>query len=647
VIPKEIIDEIFTTSRIEEVIGEFVQLKRSGSSLKGLSPFVKEKSPSFMVSPAKQIFKDFSSGKGGNVVSFLMEHEAMSYPEALRWLADKYKIEIPERQATPEEIAQRNERESFFLINGFSEKHLEKSMWEHPQGKAVGLSYFKERGFTEDTIRKFHLGYCLEDGKDLFNAATKAGYNPEHLVKLGLSKKNDKGYYDFFRGRVMFPIHNLTGRVVGFGGRTLRNDKKIAKYFNSPESEIYNKSSVLYGLYQSKSGIIREDVCLLVEGYTDVISLHQSGVDNVVSSSGTSLTEGQIRLIERYTRNITILYDGDAAGIKASFRGIDMILEQGLNVRIVLFPEGEDPDSFAKQHTRDEVQEFIKLNAKDFVSFKTEILLEEAQNDPIKKAALIKQIIYSIALIPDQITRSVYLRESSERFQMDEQDLAFELGKIRRDKFNETLKQQDRLPEPQAPIKPKQVSKTQTVDYHQEQEIIRLLLMYGNEKITLEWVDEDGTEQKQEQFVCAYMLDLILNDDLNLANGTFKDIFEIFLNEHTAGRIPTSDLFYRHHDPAISSIAVDLTSQKHVLSENWENSHRIYTKIEMENLLTNINNALNFFKLKKIKSLIHHYQEELKQTQVFEEQMQILARIKEYNDVKKHLAEHMGAAPII
>lgn len=640
-IPKEIIDQIFSTARIEEVIGEFVQLKRSGSSMKGLSPFVKEKSPSFMVSPAKQIFKDFSSGKGGNVVSFLMEHEAMSYPEALRWLADKYKIEIPEREATPEEIAQRNERESFFIINGFAQQYFEDILWTDTQGKAIGLSYFKERGFTDETIQKFHLGYCLEDGKAFYKAANKAGYQDEHLVKLGLVKSNDKGHYDFYRGRVMFPIHNLTGRVVGFGGRTLRSDKKIAKYFNSPESEIYNKSAVLYGLYQSKSGIIKEDTCLLVEGYTDVISLHQNGVNNVVSSSGTALTEGQIRLIDRYTKNITILYDGDAAGIKASFRGIDMILEQGMNVRIVLFPDGDDPDSYAKAHSTEEIQDFIKSNAKDFVSFKTEVLLEEAKGDPIKKASLIKEIIQSIALIPDQITRSVYLRECSERFQMDEQDLAFELSKIRRGKLNESLKQQDRLPDPVAPIKPKQLEQSdKPTGFFQEKDIIRLLLNFGVDKIEIESPDDEETTI--EQTVAFYIIDQIALDHLTVSTPVFSEIYEEFCAERTHGRVPSTEHFFAHHNPEISKTSVDLSTSRYSLSENWADRHKIFTKIEEDNLLDSIHDAIYAFKKFKLDQLISESQEKLKGDLSDDEMMTLLAEQKNMINARTILRGLMG-----
>ena len=638
-IPKEIIDDIFSTARIEEVIGEFVQLKRSGSNLKGLSPFVNEKTPSFMVSPAKQIFKDFSSGKGGNVVSFLMEHEAMTYPEALKWLAKKYNIEVPEVEETPEQIAQRNERESLFIINGFAEEHFEHNLWENDKGRAIGLSYFKERGFDESTIKKFHLGYCLEDNV-FHTAAQEKGYNSEHLLKLGLIKKNDKGFFDFFRGRVMFPIHNLTGRVVGFGGRTLRTDKKIAKYFNSPESEIYNKSNVLYGLYQAKSGIVKEDNCYLVEGYTDVISLAQAGVENVVSSSGTALTEQQIRLINRYTQNVTILYDGDAAGIKASFRGIDMILEQGLNVRVLLFPDGEDPDSFARNNSEEDLKTYLQEHVQDFVTFKTEILAKEAENDPIKKAKLIKEIAHSIGLIPDQITRSVYLKSCADKFDIEEQILISEVNKVRRDRFNEKNKSEsspkNQLPDPvQLPVKKQQAD---TVDiFHQEQELVRLLLNFGVEKIEFD-VEDDEVEMT----VATYIIEQLEMDELVLTLPGFSDIYQIFCNEINQNRIPGPEHFYAHHHPDISRIAVDLCSSPYNLSDNWWDRHRILTKVENENLPDSVQSAIFSFKMKRLDQLIRQSQEKLKSPLSDDEMNTALIYQRDLINARKQLAEIMG-----
>jgi DNA primase len=432
-IPPHIVDEIMQTAMVEEVIGDFVQLKRAGSNLKGLSPFTDEKTPSFVVSPAKQIFKCFSTGIGGTVVTFLMEKEHFTYPEALRWLADKYGINIPApREQTKEELEQISEKESLFVINDFANEHFQDNIRSNKEGKAIGLSYFLERGFTQETIDQFQLGYCLDVSDDFTKAALKKGYKLEYLTKVGLTKQKEDYTFDFYRGRVLFPIHSISGRVLGFGGRTLKKDKKVAKYYNSPESPIYNKSEILYGLYFSKGAIIKYDECFLCEGYTDVISMFQSGVENVVSSSGTSLTREQIRLVKRYTKNLTILYDGDAAGIKASFRGIDLILEEGLNVQVVLFPDGEDPDSFAKNHTLTEIQEMISAKKQDFISFKASVLIDGSDNDPIQRSKLIREVVQSVALIPDQITRSVYVQEVAKKFDINEKTISNELMKLLR-----------------------------------------------------------------------------------------------------------------------------------------------------------------------------------------------------------------------
>ena len=490
-ISPQIIDEIMNTSRIEEVIGEFVQLKRAGSNLKGLSPFTDEKTASFVVSPAKQIFKCFSTGKGGTVVSFLMEKEHFSYPEALRWLADKYGIEIPQDAApTADELAQATERDSLFIINEFAKNYFADNLMNSEEGKAIGLSYFEERGFRPDIIEKFQLGYCLNKGDDFTKAALAKGYKLEYLEKVGLSKTKEERSFDFFRGRVLFPIQSVSGRVLGFGGRTLLNDKKIAKYYNSPDSIVYNKSEILYGLFFAKGDITKYDECLLCEGYTDVISMHQSGIQHVVSSSGTSLTKEQIKLIGRYTKNITILFDGDAAGIKASFRGIDLILEEGMNVKVVLFPEGEDPDSFAKNNSAAQTHDFIKENKQDFISFKASVLLKEGKNDPLQKANLIKEIVHSVSLIPDHITRSVYAKELSTHFDMEEQIVNTELARLRKN----TLAKQHNEPEYRnVPVVNEEstpqhtpVKKDESSKLNHEFELIRLMLQFGTREIEMD-----------------------------------------------------------------------------------------------------------------------------------------------------------------
>ena len=446
-IPESIIEQIFSTAQIEEVIGEFVQLKKSGSNLKGLSPFNNEKSPSFMVSPAKQIFKDFSSGKGGNVVTFLMELEQMSYPEALRWIAKKYNIEIPEeRPQTPEEIAAGNLKEGVYLISDVAAKWYAEQLHETDQGKAIGLSYFKERGFTDETIKKFHLGYSPEQSAAFADYALANSYSDQALESSGISMRNERGWYDRFRGRVMFPIHSISGRVLGFGGRILQSNAKAAKYLNSPENPIYHKSKVLYGLFQAKQEIVKRDEALLVEGYTDVLSFYQNGVRNVVSSSGTALTEGQIAMLKRYTPNITLLYDGDAAGIRASFRGLDMMLEQGVNVRVVPFPEGEDPDSFAQAHSTEELEAYIGSNRRDFISFKTGVLLEEAAGDPLKRAQMVREIVASIAKVPDRIGQEVFVKEAARLLEIDATALFEELDRLLSDQSRQARRKQQQEP---------------------------------------------------------------------------------------------------------------------------------------------------------------------------------------------------------
>ncbi|MEP0675550.1 MAG: DNA primase, partial [Nonlabens ulvanivorans] len=442
-ISRTTVDNVFETARVEEVIGDFVQLKKSGSNFKGLSPFSDERSPSFMVSPVKQIWKDFSSGKGGNAVTFLMEHEHFTFPEAIKWLANKYGIEIIETQQTDEEKQTQDQKESMFLVSKFAAEWME-SQLKTEMGKAIGYSYFKERGFTDETIKYFQLGYSPDQWSAFTDAAIKAGYQLEFLDKTGLTIVKEEKQFDRFKGRVMFPIRSLSGRVLGFGGRILTNDKKAAKYLNSPQSDIYDKSKVLYGIYEAKQSIAKEDLCYLVEGYTDVIQLHQAGVKNVVSSSGTALTKEQIRLIQRLTKNITVLYDGDAAGMRAAIRGIDLILEAGMNVRICTFPEGEDPDSFAKAHTQTEIEDFLKANSVDFISFKSNLLKNEAAGDPIKKAEMIRDIVQSIAKVPDDISREIYVRESAAILDIGEDVLFSSLAQNRNAGIKEQRKKDRR-----------------------------------------------------------------------------------------------------------------------------------------------------------------------------------------------------------
>ena len=625
-IPPHIIEDIMNTARIEEVIGDFVALKRSGSNLKGLSPFTDEKSPSFMVSPAKQIFKCFSSGKGGTVVSFIMEHEHFSYPEALKWLADRYNIEIPEEKPlTPEEQEQITERESLQIINEYARDFFVDRMHKGEEGKAIGLSYFVERGFRPDIIERFQLGYCPQNEGSLTDAALKKGYKLKYLETLGLSRTKEDRHFDFFSGRVMFPIHSISGKVLGFGGRTLQAGKKVAKYFNSPESIIYNKSKILYGLYFAKSSIIKYDNSYLVEGYTDVISMHQAGVENVVASSGTALTKDQIKLMKRYSNNITILYDGDAAGIRASFRGIDLILEEGMNVKVVLFPEGEDPDSFAKNHGADEVKKYIEENQQDFVGFKTDILLKDTDNDPIKRAGLIKDIVESIALIPDEITRTVYLKETSEQFELDEQTLLNEMNKIRRNKrsagtsgntpYTPNEAENEDLSSFQTPTQPAKQSVTidpNEGDKAKELDLIRILVLYGSRAIELNQAAPGEPKMIVDVSLAELVVHEIERDDLSFANPVFQEIYEICKKGLKEDILFSPTYFMRNENQEIVQIVSDFLTSKYELSESWLKDFKIYTNDELQRLPQALHESLYAFKNSKIKQRIQFIRERLK-----------------------------------
>lgn len=488
------ISQVFETARVEEVIGDFVQLKKAGSNYKGLSPFSEERTPSFMVSPVKQIWKDFSTGKGGNAITFLMEHEHFTYPEAIRYLAKKYNIDIEENERTDEEKEQLNAKESLYLVSEYANEYFQKVLQKTDQGQAIGKSYFKERGFTEDTIKKFQLGYSLDEWQAFTDDALGKGYKLEFLEKTGLTIVKDERRFDRFKGRVMFPIHSMSGRVLGFGGRILTNDKKAAKYLNSPESDIYHKSKVLYGLFFAKKTIAKEGNCFLVEGYTDVIQFYQTGVKNVVSSSGTALTSEQIRLINRLTNNITVLFDGDAAGMRASIRGVDLILEQGMNVKVCTFPDGEDPDSFAKSNTLEELTEYLNENAKDFIQFKASLLVKDANNDPIKKAETIRDIVNSIAKIPDAIKREIYIRECASIMDISENVLFSTLAQINKKDVKENNRQYKQEQKAFEVVKSEQQQKRKIdVQYELERKIIEILMLYG-----------DRTEQFE---------DLILKED--------------------------------------------------------------------------------------------------------------------------------------
>lgn len=608
-IARTTIDRVFEAARVDEVIGEFVQLKKAGSNLKGLSPFSDERTPSFMVSPAKGIWKDFSTGKGGNSISFLMEHEHFSYPEAIRYLAKKYNIEIEETEQTDAQKQQANERESMFLVSEFARDYFHKILLENEQGKAIGLSYFKERGYTDDTIKKFQLGYSLNEWEAFSNEALNSGYNIKYLENTGLTivkqdllAEDGNKYFDRFKGRVMFPIHSMSGRVLGFGGRILTNDKKAAKYLNSPDSDIYHKGNILYGIYYAKQAIAKEDNCYLVEGYTDMISLYQAGIQNVVSSSGTALTENQIRLINRLTKNITILFDGDAAGIRASIRGIDLILEQGMNVKVLTFPDGDDPDSYSKKVSKETLKNYLEENSQDFIKFKVSLLLEDTKRDPVKKAGLIREIVVSISKIPDRIQQEVYLQECSKIMDISENVLFSELAQLDKRERRENSKPTNyqKLVSPVLQKTP-QVEKIDELKKY-EREIIRILLLYGNKEVEFvdyvegEILDEfDGSSLKKEKYIDLVSNEIYLNlqdDEIEFTDEVFKEIYvDIILQLNQSKEISVNELV-NHSNNKIASLVTSILmdDEKHVLSD-WTRKE-IFIKSKESDLAKMVQDAI-------------------------------------------------------
>ncbi len=566
------IQRILDTAEITEVVGEFVTLKRRGTNLIGLCPFHNEKTPSFNVSPSKGIYKCFGCGKGGSAVNFIMEHEHLSFVESLRWLAKKYHIEVEEREERPEDIQERNDHESQIIVSEFAQKYFATQLWENEYGRAVGLSYFHERGFRDDTIKKFGLGYC-PDGKEPFtHAALQEGYKMEFLEKTGLTIKREDWVRDRFSGRVMFPIHSISGRVIAFGGRTLSQEKSIAKYLNSPESDIYHKSRVVYGIYQAKRMIIQEDKCYLVEGYTDVIAMHQAGIENVVASSGTSLTVDQIRLIRRFTKNITIIYDGDQAGIKASLRGIDLVLEEGINVKVLPLPDGEDPDSFSKAMSSNELTSYIRENETDFIKFKTKILLTGIENDPLSRAKLITDIVNSISVIPEEIVRTEYLKECSRLLEVREEVLYNEIRKLKQKK-NEAqgYREIPPLPEQQVTQAPPKYPVNELIENPfelEEKEILRVLLKYGPLKIH-DYEHEESGELIVES-VANYVLTELEIDSMVSVNPLVNTILEDYRFHLDEPEFDAMRYFTSNTDPQISLFASDIISERHPISPFWE-----------------------------------------------------------------------------
>lgn len=644
------INKIMDTARIEEVVGDFVALKKRGTSLIGNCPFHNEKTPSFHVSVTKGIYKCFGCGKGGDSVHFIMDHEKYSYPEALKFLAQKYNIEVEETVQSNQDVEAQNARESLYIVSQFATAFFANELWTGADGRAIGLSYFKERGFREDIIKKFELGYSPDVWDALTLKAVNSGYKEENLERTGLTIRNDKGkLYDRFRGRVMFPIHNFTGRVIGFGGRTLKTDKNVPKYVNSPESDIYHKSNVLYGLFHAKKAIRETDNCYLVEGYADVLSVHQAGVENVVASSGTSLTVEQIRLIGRFTQNVTILYDGDAAGIKASLRGLDMILEEGLNVKVVNFPDGHDPDSYMHKVGAGAFKIYIENNRKDFILYKATTLLKEAGNDPIKRAGIIRDIVESIAKIPDSIKASVFIRECSHLLQVEERILVSELNKMRLAKIKKAgtpsgsssyaPQQQDGPPDnlfDDNAVPGEEVGRTSVTDELQEQEIIRLLLSYGHELVSWDNIDN--------MYIGSFIMQ-------NLADVTFTDescqkIITVYKQEIEKGLLPTANQFIKNSDRQIADLAITLSTSPYALSENWYNKHQIYVRDETMNLKATILGGIFHLKKRKVDRILLNLLNEIKVEADVVNQEILMQRYSFVKNVEKEISKFLGSVII-
>lgn len=646
-ISKTTIDNVYETARLEEVIGDFVQLKKSGSNFKGLSPFSDERTPSFMVSPVKQIWKDFSSGKGGNVVAFLMEHEHFSYPEAIRYLAKKYNIEIEETEQTDEQKEQANERESMYLVSEYASKHYSNTLWNTELGKAIGLSYFKERGFTDETIKKFGLGYNLDQWDAFTKSALEDGYKLEFLSKTGLTivKEQADGEtrkFDRFKGRVMFPIHSMSGRVLGFGGRILTNDKKAAKYLNSPESDIYHKSKVLYGIYYAKQAIAKENNCFLVEGYTDVIQMNQRGIENVVASSGTALTPEQIRLINRLTKNITVLFDGDAAGLRASLRGIDLILEQGMNVKVCSFPEGDDPDSFAKNNAYEDVVLYLEENAKDFIQFKTSLLAKEAANDPIKRADTVRDIVNSIAKIPDRIQKEIYIQECAKIMQISEEVLYNTLAQIDKKEVYDASKKIKQEQKAFEVVKNENVIEKVDVQFELERKIIELLLLYGSQKQEFEDLvlkeSEEGDlvlepEVTESKVYEKIYLDL-QEDEIELSNENFKNIYYRLIENLNASEEFSVKLFLSELDTeTVQEVSSILMEEERYVLHDWERKD-IYPKNKDNGIAQLVSETILTLRCNLIKGRIANLQ---KDTEAKTENQEVLEEIMNYLQLNKLL----------
>ena len=653
-IPKETIDDIFNAARIEEVVGDFVRLKKQGANYMGLCPFHDDRSPSMSVSPVKGIYKCFSCGASGNTISFLMDHEQITYPEALKILAKKYNIQIVEEEIDSEQQQKINEKESMLLVSEFAAKNFHENLLQSDEGKSVGLSYIKNRGISDEMIEKFNLGYALEERDAFTKTAVGKGYDLKFLESTGLSITKNSSF-DRFAGRVIFPIFNISGRTIGFGARTLSSEKKIAKYLNSPESEIYHKSKVLYGLFQAKKAIAKEDVCILVEGYTDVISLHQKGVENVVASSGTALTVEQIKLIKRFTNNIILALDGDAAGQKAAIRGVDLILKEDLNVKVVAFPEGEDPDSFAKSKPSEELKKYIQQNAVDFITYKCNLLLSSAGTDPILRAQVIKDVVSSIALIPDAINRNVYAQSASKILDIDEKVILADLAKKRAiiiqgdsrpelDNTDELAPQLKQILEEKAISTPIEISENtakvakkihERIVYNEEN-IIRLLISYGYLPI---YFKNKSQDDEVRVFVVEFVINEIVNDDLKFEVSLFQDIFDEIQILCNNNEVPSEKYFFQHKNPEIMKKVIEICAEKYKLSEGWKDK-KIIVPNEVDNLKQATLILVNRFKLDKVLLMIESIQEKLQENP--ENIDELLNDFSELTRVKISISQKIG-----
>ncbi|HEY5590319.1 MAG TPA: DNA primase [Paludibacter sp.] len=642
------IDRITDAAQIQDVVSDYVTLKKRGVNLLGLCPFHNEKTPSFIVSPGKGIFKCFGCGKGGNAVHFIMGHEQISYYEALKFLAKKYNIEVQERELSSEEMAVRNDRESMFLVNEFAQKHFSHTLHNHIDGKSIGLSYFRERGFRDDIVQKFQLGYSLDQRDAFTQAAIKAGYQKEYLVKTGLTFEGENNYLaDRFRGRVMFPVHSLSGKVVAFGGRILKKDDKTAKYVNSPESEIYHKSNELYGIYFAKQSIVKQDRCYLVEGYTDVISMHQSGIENVVSSSGTSLTPGQIRLIHRFTENVTVIYDGDPAGIKASIRGIDLLLEEGLNIKVLLLPDGDDPDSFARKHNASDFIDYVQKESSDFIRFKTNLLLADAGNDPVKRAGLVLDIVNSIAIIPNNIIRSEYVKECSTLLNVDEKMLYHQINKLKNtEQEKNAIRRQPEVQNiPHFEDMDSSVGQTATVSKYETEErnILQVLVKYGDKLFY--YADP---ENQHPVTVGDYILEELERDQLLFDNPLHALMLEEYRNNYMQDAFVAERFFLHHSNSEISMITADLISEKYTLSKIHSKIKKIEDDADrlidlVPRVVFEFKNSLILDQIKR-KLLEMKVANENKNNMLVDEIMQEMSQLEV---VKKQLSKTLGERIII